>query len=67
MESLKKYIERCLNAGALSLTHLNRIEEKMIEDFGFVDFSMMGYGRFLEFLLLEETRQVSVLKVLSMT
>ncbi|XP_053389616.1 uncharacterized protein LOC128552593 [Mercenaria mercenaria] len=56
--SLKTYIERCLNAGAVSLTHLNRIEEKMLEEFGFPDFGMMGYGRFLEFLLLEETKQI---------
>ncbi|XP_053402751.1 uncharacterized protein LOC123550539 [Mercenaria mercenaria] len=53
IESLKTYIERCLNAGAISLAHLDRIEEKMLEDFGYSAFSMMGYGRFIEFLLME--------------
>ncbi|XP_045191511.2 uncharacterized protein LOC123548375 [Mercenaria mercenaria] len=54
---LKTYIERCLNAGALSLIHLDRIEEKLLEDFDFPAFSKMGYGRFLEFLL-AETKQM---------
>lgn len=53
IESLKTYLERCLNVGAISLAHLDRIEEKMLEDFGYADFSMIGYGRFLEFLLRE--------------
>ncbi|KAH3734109.1 hypothetical protein DPMN_040549, partial [Dreissena polymorpha] len=52
-EALKKYIERCLNAGALSLVHLDRIEEKLLEDFAVASFPQMGYGRFLEFLLAE--------------
>jgi hypothetical protein len=53
IESARTYIERCLNAGAITLTHLDRIEEKMLEDFGYSSFNMMGYGRFIEFLLLE--------------
>lgn len=51
--SLKTYLDRCLNAGALSLTHLARIEEKLLEEFEFPAFCSMGYGRFLEFLLAE--------------
>ncbi|KAL4234329.1 hypothetical protein ACF0H5_005980 [Mactra antiquata] len=53
VDSLKKYIERCLNAGSLSLTHLSRIEEKLLEDYDFTSFHLMGYGRFLEFLISE--------------
>jgi hypothetical protein len=56
-EKLRTYIERCLNAGALTLIHLDRIEEKLLEDFSFPDFTKMGYGRFLEFLL-SEAKQV---------
>ena len=46
-----------MNAGALSLNHLGRIEEKLLEDFGFDVFHAMGYGRFLEFIL-HEAKQV---------
>ena len=59
LESFKKYVERCLNVGALSLSHLDRIEEKLLEDFGFDVFHAMGYGRFLEFIL-REAKQVSI-------
>ena len=58
MESFKKYVERCLNRGTLSLNHLNLIEEKLLEDFGFDVFHAMGYGRFLEFIL-HEAKQVN--------
>ena len=51
MEKMKRYIERCLAQGALSLSHLDRIEEKLLEDFGFPTFVAMGFGRFLHFLL----------------
>ena len=61
MESFKKYVERCLNVGALSLSHLDRIEEKLLEDFGFDVFHAMGYGRFLEFIL-REAKQVGLIK-----
>jgi len=55
---MKVYIERCLNAGSLSLTHLERIEQKLLEDFEFSAFYTMGHGTFLEFLL-SEAKQVS--------
>ena len=59
IESVKNYIERRLNAGSLSLNHLDRIEEKLLEEFGFADFRLMGYGRFLQFLITEsKTKQV---------
>ncbi|XP_067652769.1 uncharacterized protein [Haliotis asinina] len=51
LENLKKYIERCLAQGSLSLAHLDRIEEKLLEEFAYPDFRMMGFGRFLHFLL----------------
>ena len=51
MEKVKRYVERCLAQGALSLSHLDRIEEKLLEDFGFPTFVAMGFGRFLHFLL----------------
>ena len=54
---LRMYIERCLNAGSLTLIHLERIEERLLEDFKFSAFTKMGYGRFLEFLL-SESKQV---------
>ena len=63
LESFKKYVERCLNMGALSLNHLDRIEEKLLEDSGFDVFHAMGYGRFLEFIL-REAKQVIYLVLL---
>nr|KAG5712632.1 hypothetical protein BaRGS_029687 [Batillaria attramentaria] len=51
MEKLKRYVERCLAQGTLTLSHLDRIEEKLLEDFGFPTFVTMGFGRFLHFLL----------------
>lgn len=51
MERLKRYVERCLSQGTLSLSHLDRIEEKLLEDFNFPTFVSMGFGRFLFFLL----------------
>ena len=52
-----KYIERCINIGALSLNHLDHIEEKLLEDFGFDAFHAMGCGSFLQFIL-HEAKQV---------
>ncbi|XP_046338389.2 protein NO VEIN-like isoform X3 [Haliotis rufescens] len=55
LDNLKKYIERCLAHGSLSLVHLERIEEKLLEEFAYPDFKMMGFGRFLHFLLTDPT------------
>ena len=52
-----KYIERCLNMGALSLNHLDHIKEELLEDFSFDAFHAMGFGRFLQFIL-HEAKQV---------
>ena len=49
--------------GALSLNHLDRIEEKLLEDFGFDAFHAMGYGRFLQFIL-HEAKQVICLTLI---
>ena len=43
--------------GALSLNHLDRIEEKLLENFDFDAFHAMGYGRFLQYIL-HEAKQV---------
>lgn len=51
MTKMKMYVERCLAMGMLTLSHLDRIEEKLLEDFGFPTFVSMGFGRFLHFLL----------------
>ncbi|KAK7114721.1 uncharacterized protein [Littorina saxatilis] len=51
MDKVKRYVERCLAQGTLTLSHLDRIEEKLLEDCGFPTFVAMGFGRFLHFLL----------------
>ncbi|XP_025076268.1 uncharacterized protein LOC112553340 isoform X4 [Pomacea canaliculata] len=51
MGKLRIYVERCLAQGPLSLSHLDRIEEKLLEDFGFPTFVAMGFGRFLNFFV----------------
>ena len=53
MEAFQKCVERHLNMGALSLNHLDHIERKLLEEFGFNDFHDMGHGRFLEFIVHE--------------
>ncbi|XP_041376442.1 protein NO VEIN-like isoform X2 [Gigantopelta aegis] len=51
LERLKKYLDNCLASGSLSLMHLERIEEKLLEDFCFTTFHAFGFGSFLRFLL----------------
>ncbi|KAL8608369.1 hypothetical protein ACOMHN_002602 [Nucella lapillus] len=51
MEKMKRYIERCLAQGVLTMSHLDRIEERLLEDFDFPTFTAMGFGRFLHFVL----------------
>ncbi|XP_076448916.1 LOW QUALITY PROTEIN: uncharacterized protein LOC143285481 [Babylonia areolata] len=51
MEKMKRYVERCLAQGMLTMSHLDRIEEKLLEEFDFPTFNAMGFGRFLHFLL----------------
>ena len=52
IEKLKHYIERCLShSNSLSLSNLDRVEERLLEDFGLSSFGVMGYGQFLHFLL----------------
>ncbi|XP_021342125.1 uncharacterized protein LOC110442712 isoform X2 [Mizuhopecten yessoensis] len=53
IESLKKYLERCLGHGSLKLSHMDMIEEKLADDFKFPSFVAMGLGRFLEFVTKE--------------
>ena len=48
---IRKYLERCLTHGALSLSNLARVEEKLLEDFTLTYFSDLGRGGFLQFLL----------------
>ncbi|CAI9734952.1 Hypothetical predicted protein [Octopus vulgaris] len=50
LQSLKKYLEKYISSGTLNLNHFNKIEERLLEDFGMTTFSQMGYGRFLSFL-----------------
>ncbi|BFZ19889.1 hypothetical protein BsWGS_22929 [Bradybaena similaris] len=52
-EKIVQYINKCLEHGSLHLSHLGKIESKVVEDFDFSSFNEMGYGKFLEFLLSE--------------
>ncbi|KAL3859496.1 hypothetical protein ACJMK2_009715 [Sinanodonta woodiana] len=56
-KKLKEYLEKCVARGTLTLTLLDRIEEKLLEDFDFTSFSDMKQGRFLYFLL-SEAKQI---------
>ncbi|KAL3860253.1 hypothetical protein ACJMK2_010402, partial [Sinanodonta woodiana] len=53
VENLRKYLDRCFSHGTLSLSLLDRIEEKLTEDFDFPAFTDLKQGRFLQFLLAE--------------
>ena len=57
--SLKKYLEKCLQHGSLTLSLLDQIEEKIIEESKFPSFADIGYGRFLEFTI-KEAKGVSI-------
>lgn len=59
---LKKYLERCIAHGSLNLTHIDKIEERLLEDYGFPTFAAMGFGRFLQFLI-HEAKQVMLHRV----
>ncbi|XP_074643214.1 uncharacterized protein LOC141900295 isoform X2 [Tubulanus polymorphus] len=50
LESFTRYLSRCTSQGTLSLTMLSKVEEKLCEDFNRGQFSLMGYGSFLQFL-----------------
>ncbi|KAK3589090.1 hypothetical protein CHS0354_017428 [Potamilus streckersoni] len=52
-KQLKEYLEKCVSRGALTLSLLDRIEERLLEDFNFASFSDMKHGRFLQFLVSE--------------
>ncbi|CAG5134711.1 unnamed protein product, partial [Candidula unifasciata] len=52
-EKIVQYINRCLEHGSLHLSHLGKIEAKVVEEFDFSSFYEMGYGRFVEFILAE--------------
>ncbi|KAK3086464.1 hypothetical protein FSP39_018803 [Pinctada imbricata] len=52
-DHLKKYLDKCISAGKLTLKMFDQIEEKICEDFDFPNFIAMGFGRFLEFMLKE--------------
>lgn len=58
IEKMKRYLERCLAQGSLTLSHLERVEEKLLEEFGFPTFVAMGFGRFLNFLLHDPAAKV---------
>ncbi|CAL1544092.1 unnamed protein product [Lymnaea stagnalis] len=49
-EKLLLYVNKCLEQGTLKLSHLQRIETKTLEDFGFASFQELGYGTFLDFI-----------------
>lgn len=51
LQNLTKYLSERINLGSLSLSHLDKIEGKLLEDFNFPTFTEMGYGRFIKFLL----------------
>ncbi|KAK3603430.1 hypothetical protein CHS0354_009413 [Potamilus streckersoni] len=53
LENLRKYLDRCFSHGTLNLSLLDRIEEKLAEDFDFPAFTDLKHGRFLQFLLAE--------------
>ena len=50
---LKEYLDKLISNAALSLLHLDKIEEKLAEHFEFPTFSAMKFGRFIHFLLAE--------------
>ncbi|CAG2243868.1 unnamed protein product [Mytilus edulis] len=54
---LKNYLKRCLQRGALNLSLLDQIEEKIAEECKFPSFVEIGYGRFLHFTL-QETKEL---------
>ncbi|XP_062567288.1 uncharacterized protein LOC134229558 [Saccostrea cucullata] len=55
---LKTFLEKCQNHGALTLKHLDNIEERITDHFEFESFMAMGYGRFLEFLIQETKKEL---------
>ncbi|XP_059138506.1 uncharacterized protein LOC131926926 isoform X3 [Physella acuta] len=44
------YLNKCLEQSALKLSHLQRIETKILEDLDFKTFHDLGYGTFLDFI-----------------
>ena len=48
-----KYLERCLQAGSLTLEMLYRIEDKVINEISVESFSELGHGSFLQLLTTE--------------
>ena len=57
VDHLKKYLDICIGKGTLTLKVLTQIEEKLASDFDFPEFSALGFGSFIEFLL-KEAKQV---------
>lgn len=59
-DKISTYLNKCLESGALQLSHLKKIEERVIEDFNFSSFHEFGHSSFLEFLLSDKKmKQVS--------
>jgi hypothetical protein len=46
-------LEKCLQHGTLTLSLLDKIEEKITEESKFPSFADIGYGRFLQFTIQE--------------
>ena len=62
MSLVKKYLERCMMHGAVTMEHLARMENKLLEEFNFPTFHSLGQGHFLDFLTKrEEIKQVSII------
>lgn len=57
--SLKKYLEIFLEHRTLTLSLLDKIEEKITEESKFPSFADIGYGRFLQFTI-QEAKGVSI-------
>ena len=51
IKELKKYLERVVAQGSITLEMLTKIEQKLLSDFNLKYFTLLQQGSFLEFLL----------------
>ena len=50
LQLIRKYVERCLVHGGLSIANLARIENKLLEEFDFPHFHSLGHGTFMDLM-----------------
>ena len=54
IKEVKKYLERVIAQGSITLEMLSKIEQKLLTNFSLKNFGLLQQGTFLEFLLRNE-------------